>query len=209
MGLFLSVSGVINADKADVARALAEHVASKRGILEAESRSPEDDDTLVLCSEHGNTTVYFPANDLSWWETSQAVSRLLKRAVFAFHIHDGDLWMYELYKNGAKIDAFNPVPDYWMELSEQERASYKGNAKAVSECAPHVKAVEIARYLVIWDLENEEATKAYASDEHAYGSEWQLLDFMKKLRLPYPLNSKGQPRGPTYEFIIPAPKPGP
>ncbi|MEI9998402.1 MAG: hypothetical protein WDO13_04190 [Verrucomicrobiota bacterium] len=203
MGLFLSISGVMQTDKGAVVEALARQVSLKHGIFQAEPRATVDDDTLVLCAAHGNTTIYFPANDLSWWETSQALSRWLKTAVFAFHIHDGDLWMYELYKDGEKIDAFNPIPDYWMEISEEERESYRGDASVVAGCVPHLKAADIAKYFITWDLNEDKPRKAYTSDKHAYCDEWQLLDFMSKLKLPYPLGERGEPLGPTYEFIIP------
>lgn len=208
MGEFVSVSGVIGADRREVLEALHTQVALKRGILEAEPTSIADDDTMVLCSAHGNTTIFFPENDLSWWETSQALSQLLSVPVFAFHIHDGDLWMYELYRNGEKIDAFNPIPDYWIEISDQERRDYQGNARVVCECVPAVAPADISDYFVTWDLNDDKPGKAYPADEHAYGEAWQLLDFMRKLKLPYPLDEEGKPRGPTYQFIIPRPKPG-
>jgi hypothetical protein len=207
MGQFISVSGIIGADLPDVVAALEHQVRLKHGIFQAETRNVDDDDTLVLHSAHGNTSIFFPANDMSWWETSQAVSRSLKAAVFAFHIHDSDLWMYELYRNGEKRGAFNPIPDYWMELSEKERTYYAGDARAVADCVPGLKVADIKKYLVTWDKNAKDPGKAYPSDEHPYGDEWQLLDFMRKLKLPYPLDAKGNPLGPTYEFIIPAPKP--
>ena len=205
MGLFVSVSAVIGVAQADVTRALSTFVGTRHGVFQAEPRSPDDDDTMVIASASGNTTVFFPGNDLSWWETSQALSKMLKAPVFAFHIHDSDLWMYELYKNGEKIDGFNPVPDYWMEISDQERHAYRGNAQVVASCVPGVDAAEISKYFVTWDLNADAPARAYPTDEHAYGDEWQLLDFMKKLKLPYPLDAAGKPAGETYEFIIPSP----
>jgi hypothetical protein len=206
MGQFVSVSGVIGVERNHVAVALARHVELKHGVFQPEPRAPEDDDTLVLCSANGNTTVFFPGNDLSWWETSQALSKILAAPVFAFHIHDSDLWMYELYRNGEKVDAFNPIPDYWMEISEEERRGYQGSAETVARCVPGVAARELSRYFVTWDLDDDKPGKAYATDQHPYGDEWQMLDFMKKLGLPYPINTDGTPAGPTYEFIIPPEK---
>jgi hypothetical protein len=205
MGLFVSVSAVISVTQTDVARALSEHVHAKHGIFQAEPRSPDDDDTMVIASANGNTTLLFPGNDLSWWETSQALSKILTAPVFAFHIHDSDLWMYELYKDGQKIDGFNPLPDYWMEISAEERRAYRGNAQMVAACVPGVDAAAISNYFVTWDVDADAPDKAYPTDKYACGDEWQLLDFMKKLKLPYPLDAAGKPAGPTYEFIIPSP----
>lgn len=115
--------------------------------------------------------------------------------------------MYELYKNGDRVDGFNPIPDYWIEeISDEERESYKGNAETVSKYIPSVKPEDIERYLVTWDLEADEDPKAYPSDEYPQGDEWQMLDFMNKLHLPYPLDGAGKPLGQIYRFVIPPPK---
>lgn len=50
-----------------------------------------------------------------------------------------------------------------------------------------------------WDTDADESEKAYPDD--AYEQEdWQLLDFMKKLGLPYPLHDDGATKGETYKL---------
>ncbi len=62
-----------------------------------------------------------------------------------------------------------------------------------------VKPEEIEKYLVRWDLDAEDSIKAYSNDD--FGQEdWQLLDFMRKLGLPYPMDDNGAPKGPTYKI---------
>ena len=43
-------------------------------------------------------------------------------------------------------------------------------------------------------------SKAYADDEFNFGDDWQLLDFMRRLSLPFPLAPDGQPVGETFRF---------
>jgi hypothetical protein len=111
--------------------------------------------------------------------------------------------MYGLYENENLVDQFNPVADYWQELDEEEQRSWQGNAAAVAKRVPGLSAGEISRYLVRWGdevFESAERNKAYHSDRSRYGDEWQLLDFMNKLGLDYPVDDRGAPRGGTYRF---------
>ena len=120
--------------------------------------------------------------------------------------------MYVLFVNGKTVDQFNPIPDYWDEnISEEEIQSWKGNATTVTKYVSSVKPADIERYLVRWDLEADESSKAYADDEFVQ-EDWQLLDFMKKLSLPYPLNDDGTPKGETFKLWtkeLPLKKQGP
>jgi hypothetical protein len=111
--------------------------------------------------------------------------------------------MYVLFKDGEMIDQFNPIPDYWRELDDRERQKWNGNAAVVAQCVPGLSAAQVANYLVRWDDEifgSDDRKKAYPTDEYFYGSDWQLVDFMKKLGLDYPLGEGGEPRGDTYRF---------
>ncbi len=205
MGLFLALAGVIDASESEVAAALADYTNTKNGSFQAETRSTEDDDTLVVHGDNGNTCLLFPSNFFDWDDVSKALSLFLKKAVFSLHIHDGDLWMYVLYRDGIQVDGFNPIPDYWdEEISDEERASFKGNAAIVSQYVSSVRSEDIEKYLVVWDLDADEPGKAYAHDEYPYGLDWQMLDFMKKLRLPYPMDSRGHPLGQTFLFKVPS-----
>lgn len=206
MGLFLALAGVIDVQEANVIAALSDYTKIKNGIFQTEKRSTDEEDTLVVHSANGNTCLLFPSNFMQWWETSEALSLSLKKAVLSLHIHDEDLWMYILYKNGIQIDAFNPIPDYWTDnVSEQEREANRGNVEIVSRCVHGIQPSDIEKYFVTWDLDSDNEVKAYPEDKYPYGDCWQMLDFMKKLRLPYPMNSSGQPLGSTYQFKIPPP----
>ncbi len=108
--------------------------------------------------------------------------------------------MYVFFVNGETIDQFNPLPDYWQEsVSEEEVESWKGNAGLIVKYLSDINQADFEKYLVRWDLDKEEPSKAYPDDEFT-DEDWQLLDFMKKLKLPYPLNDDGTPNGQVYKL---------
>jgi len=53
---------------------------------------------------------------------------------------------------------------------------------------------------VRWDLDEPEPLKAYPDDEFSAGEDWQLVDFMRKLGLVYPVSDDGELSGITYRF---------
>ena len=203
MGLFLSVSGVIGGDQDEVISALGRYAEARQGSLAEESLKLDDEGCLVVTEEAGGVTVLYPGDFFDWDDASAFLSKGTGKPVFSFHIHDGDLWMYVLYDKGEVVDQFNPIPDYWKKLKEEKRAKWRGNANIVSQYAPNVSADSIAKYLVEWDerlLSGNQRMKAYPEDQFYYGDDWQLVDFMKRLGLDYPIDDHGEGFGTTYRF---------
>ncbi|HOD82055.1 MAG: hypothetical protein BWX88_00775 [Planctomycetes bacterium ADurb.Bin126] len=203
MGLFLSMSGVVGGTEDSVIDALRTYAECNGGSLEDKQLTTEEDGCLVISKGIGGVTVLYPGDFFDWETVSQFLSERLAKAVFSFHIHDGDLWMYSLYEDGEVVDQFNPVPDYWQELEGEERDSWRGNPTAVAQRVPGLAPEEISRYLVRWDdeaLKSPLRKKAYPTDKFAYGEDWQLVDFMGKLGLDYPVDDRGMPHGLTYLF---------
>jgi hypothetical protein len=197
MGNFLSFSSVIGKPKDDVARSLEHYAKSVRGGLMLES---DNENACVIAKENGNTTILYPDGYVEWDESSEFITKELNAAVFSFHIHDGDFWMYLLFYKGEVADQFNPIPDYWDdELSDEEIDSWKGSAETITKLIPSININDIENYLVRWDLENDDIQKAYSTDEYEQ-EDWQLIDFMRKLALPYPLDDSGNPKGPVYKL---------
>lgn len=200
MGMFLSVTSIIGKSKEEAINSLAKYAETEGGGLVQEDLSMENRNCCVMEQANGNTTILNPYDFLDWDESSEFISRDLKAPVFSFHIHDGDLWMYTLFVNGEIVDQFNPIPDYWSdELSEEEIESQKGDAVTVSKYVPAGKSSAIENYLIRWDLEAEEPGKAYPDDQFDQ-EDWQLLDFMRKLGLPYPLAEDGSPKAQTFKL---------
>lgn len=203
MGLFLSMSGVVRGVEDSVVDALRKYAEENEGSLDKRALTTEDDGCLVVSEGTGGVTVLYPGDFFDWEDISQYLSRQLSRPVFSFHIHDGDLWMYLLFENGECVDQFNPVPEYWQELDDDERRSWQGNATEVARRIAGLAPEQISKYLVQWGddvFEAAERKKAYLSDEFYYGDDWQLVDFMGKLGFDYPVDDQGAPHGITYLF---------
>jgi hypothetical protein len=141
-------------------------------------------------------TVLYPPDFFDWDSAAKYLSKQVGHPVFSFHIHDGDLWMFSLFENGEVVDQFNPVPDYWQELEDEERRSWQGNATVVAHRVPGLAPEHISKYLVQWDdevFDSAARKKAYPTDQFFYGDDWQLVDFVGKLGLDYPVDDRGVP----------------
>ena len=187
MGTFLMMSGIANTRKGEVEDALR-NLTIKRLVGAPSPTGKENEASLIAESDQGNVTIVYQDRWIDWEDTSKQLSELLKKPVFELHIHDGDLWMYTLYANGQEVDRFNPIPDYWEELSEADRKSWSGDAAVVSRYWPNVSQEQISNYLVRWNVDDEDeiGAKAYPEDEFGRGEDWQIMDFMAKVGLVYP-----------------------
>src|SRR5688572_28932335 len=159
MGMFLSMSGVIGGQPEEVRAALEQFARLRQGSLVAESLDTDNDECLVICPGKGGVTVMYPSAFMAWDHGSEFLSRQLGKPVFMFHIHDSDFWMYAFYENGEVVDQFNPMPDYWEELDDEERDSWKGSAAAVARRVPGLAEEQIARYLIRWGEELLESSE--------------------------------------------------
>lgn len=199
MGMFLSLSGVIGRTQDQVQKSLTNYATAVNGGLQSADLTTDDKNCCVIEEANNNTTIFYPYGYLEWDKSSESISRELSAPVFSFHIHDGDLWMYILYVNGQIVDQFNPIPDYWDEnISDTEIESWKGDASIV---AKHIgqAPTKISKYLTRWDLDDEGNEKAYNDDEFA-NEDWQLLDFLRRCGLPYPLDDDGNAKGHIYKL---------
>jgi hypothetical protein len=201
MGGFLALSGVIGKRPEAVLAALKAYAESVNGgIMEDNTLHSGNDNYCVIAARDGHTTVLYPRYYSEWDDSSSYISKALQTTVFSLHIHDGDLWMYLLYHAGELVDQFNPIPDYWdADMSESEIRSWSGNADAIVQYVPYIRRNDINNYLVRWDLDEKNPPKAYPTDENGR-EDWQLTDFMNKLKLPYPLDDDGNALGQTYKL---------
>lgn len=187
MGLFLALSGIIGQTQESTVAALRKYATECGSKLEPADYEADNGGLCVVAEENGNTTVLFLDGYAEMDKASKFLSQELSAAVFALHIHDGDFWLYTLYYEGHLVDQFNPIPDYWDDdISDEELAEWQGDAAAIAKYVPAVQVKDIDRYLVRWDLEALRPPKAYSTDEFAQ-EDWQLLDFMKRMGLPYPI----------------------
>jgi hypothetical protein len=192
MGMFLAASGLTGAGINDIEAVLKSYQSQKQRQFYPAQGTTDDPDILAISGSPGQKVfLLYPGGFLEWEELSQHLSKVLRCPVFSFHIHDGDLWMFSFYVNGTQEDCFNPVPDYWGGISDEELANLKGNASVIAAHWPGVSEKSISRYFTRWDLEAGSQEKAYPDDEFSYGTDWQMCDFIKKLGLTYPLDDTG------------------
>jgi hypothetical protein len=204
MGLFLAMSGIVGAKKESVESALRIFANTRKGAFNRATRSTEEPNTLVLLENESKCSVLYPWEFFEWDEASQYLSSKLDAPVFSFHIHDEDLWMFVLFDKGEQVAQFNPLPEYWDDnISDQERASWSGDASIVASHVPGLSADAIRPYLQHWDLDEEDPGKAFPDDQFRFHDCWQMCDFLKRVGLIYPLDETGQVLGETYELAIP------
>ena len=204
MGLFLAMSGVANANREAVEKALRAYATEKGGTMESVETSADPSEALLIAESKDHVTVMYPGDFLRWDDASQFLSKALKTSVFALHIHDEDLWMYVLYAKGKQVDQFNPIPDYWQDdVTDDDRRAWSGNAPVVGKYWPDLIPETVGNYFFDWDLDDDEPDKAYPDDEFTFNDCWQLTDFMKRLGLVYPVDDNGKASGTAYAFAIP------
>lgn len=205
MGLFVAISGVPSATIQETADSLKRYVDSRGGLFEAEDNQPvKESERLILKeSDSNHVSAFYPYDFFDWDEASQFLSKDLRKPVFSFHIHDGDMWIFQFFVNGELVDSFNPIPGYWDE--EFEDAPCGGNASLIAAYWPNITPPQIENYFVTWDMDDDEALheKAYPEDEFAR-SEWQLCDFMRKLGLEYPMDNSGNSLGRNFRMQVPS-----
>ena len=204
MGLFISLSGVIGKDVQQVEASVRRFTQSVNGGFENGANIEDEHPNLSIVGQKGqNATILYPNDFVEWDDASAFIAKDLQTSVFSFHIHDEDLWMFQLFYKGELVTRFNPIPDYWQEdLSDTEAQSWQGDAAAVSNYVPGLQAKEIEKYFVRWDWDDdyEGEEKAYPEDEFEYGDCWQLVDFMEKLGLEYPIDELGEIKGTKYKL---------
>lgn len=199
MGVFLSMSAVMGQSKSKVESCLRGFAKLHSGGLIEKELGYQDADFCVLHESKNGITVVYPDEFMEWEKASRFLSQKLQCPTFSFHIHDGDLWMFRLYNNGVLVDQFNPIPNYWNEnIPQTEIEKQKGNPGLIAKLIPSIDEKDIANYLVRWDFEGD-PIKAHPEDKFE-NEDWQVIDFMEKIGLEYPLKDSDKPSGTIYQF---------
>src|ERR1022692_296205 len=121
MGAFFTNLQVRNASSQAIYAALPKLTQSRAYV------SPES---------NGWVTVYPEAtedqNNKHMHAIAGGLSKMLKTDVLGFMVHDSDIAMYWLYRNGTLTDEFNCAPDYFGErVSDAARARVRGSTDAL------------------------------------------------------------------------------
>lgn len=204
MGLFLNLTGIANVSGLEVERALQAYALSKNGKLVPVDPQFNDPYAIVITeSPYGHVSVLFPRDFLLHEEISAYLSQALYQPVFAFHIHDGHLWMYNFYVNGEEVDQFDPLPQLG-HATGYERLGQRGSAQIICQHWPRLKVADITNYLVFWKTEDmpDHRPKAYPDDMYSMGDSWQLFDFTDKLGLLCPVDNSETLLGYRYHLAF-------
>lgn len=194
MGLFLQTAVIPDCSEDEVKNAVAAVAETYSQELETlgSDDAPEypiinliPDECRYQASERG-VCILFNEDCIGYEALAGAVSKELGNAVLLLYIYDGDYWGYFLYDNGAEIDRFVPMPDYFEEVSEADMQQMKGNADVIAKYF-HVDKDSFEKYLVFWtgDMMDDYSAKAYEDDEFGQCEDWQMTDFMRKLGYLY------------------------
>jgi hypothetical protein len=201
MGTFLSLSAVIGKAPEIVREAIASYIKNNGGNFIEDHAEYEEKTHAVIAGNAQSTTIVYPSRFVEWDKLSQYLSSELQTSVFSCHVHDGDLWMFILFHNGEDVARFNPIPEYWDDVSDEELDYWKGDATEISKYIPDIKPEDMQRYFKHWDMENANEEKAYPDDEYMYGDEWQLLDFLKKFNIAYPFDNDWKHTGKVFKLL--------
>lgn len=200
MGTFISMSGIIGKSQDEVLQSLNSYFRSKYKTLEETSLVKEIYDLFILNEDKNNTVIIYPVTFYQFEEIAVYLSEKFQVPIFNFYIYDGDLWIYEMYCSGKIIDKFNPMSYRWED--ENKIQSYKGKPEIVCSYLEGIELNDINEYYKIWteDLINNNV-KAYPDDEFSYGMTWQVVDFMQKLNLKYPITDEEETIGRAFKVI--------
>lgn len=180
MGMFLNVLIVQNTKEEDVKKSLEK----AGGVYPDWNLVPEE------CKyKECNSGVKVLLSDMcaGYEDIPKEISKELMCPAMLCYIYDGDYWGYDFYDSGREIDSFNPMPEYFEEVSEEEKQRLSGNSEIIARYF-HIDEARIKNYLIPWDddiLDADESTKAYEEDEFCIGEDWQIADFMNAIGYSY------------------------
>lgn len=60
------------------------------------------------------------------------LARRLRVELLALNVHDDDIFSYEYYRDGKRVDRYNSAPDYFEEVSAKERRMLRGRPELLA-----------------------------------------------------------------------------
>jgi len=175
----------------DVCFSLATFNNEIDGIFRATEDSDDKDNILKLFPlNSGNVFVELGESHYSADKYLEYISMKLARPVIYFLMGSDELWFYELFVNGAKIDTM--YSNLNVGLTDEERRIGKGSPGILAKYWNCDRRTIENYYRNRGDLgKSELERKAYPEDKYEYWNEWQMTDFMNKLDIHYPYSENG------------------
>lgn len=106
----------------------------------------------------------FPNNGGQSDEVSAQIASQIPRDIFHLIVHDDDIFSYYFYRNGTLSDQYNSCPDYFHEVSDEEKQQCTGRPELFRDLLPDPEALNAIRNLLRADkaeytFEQERMTK--------------------------------------------------
>ncbi len=102
---------------------------------------------------------------------AKGLSERLETAVFAFLVHDSDVFQYSVFEKGALRDEYNSDPDYFGEVSLEDRARSAGKTSLLIQfCKPGVDE-SVLRALLRQSTPAEDARSADPSSNCVFAED--------------------------------------
>ncbi len=121
MGSFFTNFQIHNSSTAKVAKILPKIITGEAYF------SPANNGWVTVYTEESETQAKGVITNIA-----AKMSKELKTEVFGFMVHDSDIAVYWLYRNGKIVDEFNSCPDYFgEEIDNEECQRVRGNTDAL------------------------------------------------------------------------------
>ena len=86
---------------------------------------------------------------------SAEIAKLLPNDIFHLIVHDDDIFGYFFHRNGRLIDQYNSCPDYFEEVSDEDKQQCQGRPELFEDLLRKPEALGKLKALLIADKKNE------------------------------------------------------
>ena len=122
-------------------------------------------------------TSVFPSDSGQSDRISLEIAKLVPNDIFHLIVHDDDIFAYYFYRDGRLIDQYNSCPDYFNEVSEEEKQRCQGRPELFQDLLPEPESLGRLKTLLAADKE-----------EYTFESE-RMAKFVELLGLSNALSS--------------------
>ncbi len=124
----------------------------------------ESDNRFLVGPALNGWVSIFPNNSGQSDDISSQIAKLIPNDIFHLIVHDDDIFSYYFYRNGTLSDQYNSCPDYFHEVSDEEKRQCKGRPELFQDLLPDPESLNELRNLLHADkaeyfFEQERMTK--------------------------------------------------
>jgi tetratricopeptide (TPR) repeat protein len=93
----------------------------------------------------------FPSDSGQNDQISANIAKLVPDDIFHLIVHDDDIFTYDFYRDGRLIDQYNSCPDYFEEVSDEEKQRCQGRPELFQDLFPEPKTLGQLKTLLAAD----------------------------------------------------------